>query len=295
MAQTATSGLPIDDYNPNKGASVTLTFNEGLVVSVKQNGDIEQKNTNLLQEGRKLSSVIEEEKSTASPEVSRMVTRECVIIKTLKDENKVMYFPDGTITHTDLKHGVWRSINPKGVYRERNVRANTAFDTKGKYRSVTKVDPESNATVEIREDGLLKVTYADRRILLVFPDKTQMLITRTGPMEEGSAVKTTLVLKEGYAPVRIINDPVKARSNTIIGIGGTDALMGKDSIMERSNGGIVSEVLLPDRTILQTYFEKQEQAGYNCFSKSLIHLVKRDDFSIVKVRQDGEVVLISAN
>lgn len=38
------------------------------------------------------------------------------------------------------------------------------------------------------------------------------------------------------------------RSGTIIGMGGTDALMGKDAIMERSFGGRVSELLLPDQT-----------------------------------------------
>jgi hypothetical protein len=39
-------------------------------------------------------------------------------------------------------------------------------------------------------------------------------------------------------------------------MGGTDALMGKDYIMERSNTGRISEVLLPDKTIVQSYFEK---------------------------------------
>ena len=90
--------------------------------------------------------------------------------------------------------------------------------------------------------------------------------------------------QEGYAPVRVINDPVKARSGTIIGMGGTDALMGKDSIMERSFGGLVSELLLPDRTTVSTYLEKQELRGYNRFCRSLIHLVKRDDFSVIKIR-----------
>lgn len=112
------------------------------------------------------------------------------------------------------------------------------------------MDPETSAVVEIREDGLLKITYADRKTLFVFPDNTHLLIMKSGPAEEGSAVTTTLVKKEGFAPVRIISDPVKARANTIIGLGGTDALMGKDNIMERSNGGVISEVLLPDRTIV---------------------------------------------
>jgi len=158
-----------------------------------------------------------------------------------------------------------------------------------------KIDPETNAKVLIREDGLLKVIYPDRRTLLVFPDHSEILITRTGPAEEGSAMTTTLFKKEGYAPVKITSDPVKARSGTIIGLGGTDALMGKDSIMERSFGGLISETYLPDRSVVQTYLEKQELPGYNKYSTSLIHLLKRDDFSMIKVRQDGEVVVITAS
>lgn len=146
------------------------------------------------------------------------------------------------------------------------MKDNQVEDLHKKLKTVTKIDPETGAVVDIREDGLLRVTYIDRRTLLIFPDTTEILVTKTGPMEEGSAVTTTLIRKENFAPVRIIQDPVKARSNTIIGLGGTDALMGKDNIMERSNGGVISEVLLPDRTILQTYMEMQELPGYNKFS-----------------------------
>lgn len=101
--------------------------------------------------------------------------------------------------------------------------------------------------------------------------------------------------KDGYSPVKITFDPIKARAATIIGLGGADALMGRDGIMERSHGGLICETFLPDRSIVQTYLEKQELPGYNKSCKSLIHLVKRDDYSIIKVRQDGEVVIITAN
>jgi len=55
--------------------------------------------------------------------------------------------------------------------------------------------------------------------------------------------------KEGYAPVRQVYDPVKARARTVIGLGGTDALMGADNLMERTNTGLITEVLLPDGTV----------------------------------------------
>jgi hypothetical protein len=193
--------------------------------------------------------VLQEELSTDSQEVSRLVTRQAVVIKTLKDGNKVMYFPDGTITRTNLKQGIWVTTNPKGIVRERTLKNGSIKDSRNRLETITKIDPETSAVAEIREDGLLKITYVDRRVLLIFPDHTQVLVTKSGPLEEGSAVTTILVKKENYAPVRVISDPVKARSNTIIGLGGTDSLMGKDNIMERSNGGVISEVLLPDRTV----------------------------------------------
>jgi hypothetical protein len=46
---------------------------------------------------------------------------------------------------------------------------------------------------------------------------------------------------------------------------------------------------------VQSYLEKQELEGYNRFSTSMIHIIRRADFSVVKVRQDGEVVIITAN
>lgn len=66
------------------------------------------------------------------------------------------------------------------------------------------MDPETSAVVENREDGFLKIKYADRKTLYIFPDNTNVLVKKSGPMEEGSALTTTLFKKEGYAPVRII-------------------------------------------------------------------------------------------
>jgi hypothetical protein len=58
------------------------------------------------------------------------------------------------------------------------------------------------------------------------------------------------VSKEGFVPVKQIYDPVKARAKTTIGLGGTDSLMGIESVMERTNNGRITEVLLPDKTIV---------------------------------------------
>ena len=85
------------------------------------------------------------------------------------------------------------------------------------------------------------------------PDGTNILKKKR---DNGEAGIVTIITKDKFVPVRIIYDPVKARARTIIGLGGTDALMGKDNIMERTNTGRISEVLLPDKTIVQSYLEK---------------------------------------
>jgi hypothetical protein len=36
-------------------------------------------------------------------------------------------------------------------------------------------------------------------------------------------------------------------------LGGTDALMGIESLMERTNDGRITEVLMPDKTVVQSY------------------------------------------
>jgi len=42
----------------------------------------------------------------------------------------------------------------------------------------------------------------------------------------------------------------------VIGLGGADSMMGIENIMERTNNGKVTEVLLPDKTIVQSYQER---------------------------------------
>jgi hypothetical protein len=126
----------------------------------------------------------------------------------------------------------------------------------------------------------------------MFPDGTQILTSKNPDSANGNI---TVITKEGYAPVRQIYDAVKARAKSVIGMGGTDALIGIEKIMERSNNGKLTEVLLPDKSIVQSYQERQELEGYNNFMTNMVHLIRRDDFSIVKVRQDGEVVLLSSN
>ena len=218
-----------------------------------------------------------------------MITRSGQVIRYLADGNFQILYPDGTVTGQDKRKGVWMTTNQKGVRRSRKLRDNTICDEPRRLKINEKIDPETNARVQVREDGVLVINYIDESRLVMFSDGTE-IFTR----KEGQTVYT-LVTKTGFVPVRQTYDPVKARSKTIIGLGGTDALMGIENIMERCNDGRITEVLLPDKSVVQSYLERQELEGYNNFMTNMVHIIKRDDYSVIKVRQDGEVVVISAN
>ena len=228
-------------------------------------------------------------------ETMRTVTRAGSLIRYLKDGNQIIYLRDGTITKTDHRRGIWTTINDKGVVRERNLRTGVVRDDINRLQVNRKTDPETAAVLYVREDGFLKICYNDGSTLCIFADHTRIYTHKAPSDNEATRVIRSFYEKDGYATVKITYDPVKARAGTTIGLGGADALMGRDGIMERSNDGKISEVFLPDRTIVSTFFEKQELPGVNKFSKSLVHLIQRDDYSIIKVRQDGEIVLVTAN
>ena len=71
--------------------------------------------------------------------------------------------------------------------------------------------------------------------------------------------------------------------------------MGSDSLMERSNDGYLVTTRLPDNSIVESYRERQELEGYNQTEINTVHLIRLFDLSVIKVKQSGEVVLVSSN
>jgi len=93
----------------------------------------------------------------------------------MADGNFIIYFPDGTITSTDMRKGIWTTSNAKGVKRIRKTKGRIILDEVTKMKIETKVDPETNAVLEIREDKVLCVKYIDQSQLIIFPDGTNVL------------------------------------------------------------------------------------------------------------------------
>jgi hypothetical protein len=199
------------------------------------------------------NSMVQDSELESKIENQRVITVNGEIIRYMADGNFIIYYSDGTLTYSDKRKGIWYTVNASGVRRVRRVKDRTIADDMTPLKIDTKIDPETNATVKIREDGVLTIEYIDQSRLIVMPDGTNILRKKRANDEAGTI---TFITKEGFVPIRQIYDPVKARAKTVIGLGGTDALMGKDNIMERTNTGMISEVCLPDKTIISSYQEK---------------------------------------
>jgi len=115
------------------------------------------------------------------------------------DGNTIIYFPDGTLTYTDKRKGIWYTINPQGVKRVRKIQDGTICDETTKLKITTKIDPETNATLKIREDGVLSVNYIDSTQYIIMPDNTNIIKKKWSESEGGTV---TFITKDGYAPVR---------------------------------------------------------------------------------------------
>lgn len=110
-----------------------------------------------------------------------------------------------------------------------------------------------------------------------------------------SPKKDSIIIEHpDFSTIKVLFDEVKARTDSVIGLGSAYANVGFDNLFDRSNNGIIIETYLPDGTKVVGYKEKQELPGYNLFQTNHIHLIYFDDGSIAKVLDNGEIVFISA-
>lgn len=94
------------------------------------------------------------------------------MIRYFLDGNMQIFYPDGTITTTDKRKGLWVTVNPKGIKRVRKLQDNLVYDEPKKLKINDKLDPETSAQIKVREDGVLTIRYPDESRLVMFPDGT---------------------------------------------------------------------------------------------------------------------------
>ena len=143
--------------------------------------------------------LMKDSKGEEQTEVERIVTTSSDIIRKMADGNIIVYFSDGSCTHSDKRRGIWYTVNAHGVKRVRKLKGRVIVDEEKRLETRTKVDPETNATLKIREDGVLSIDYIDQTSLKIMPDGTSILRKKRS---DGEAGTITYITKEGYAPVR---------------------------------------------------------------------------------------------
>ncbi len=100
------------------------------------------------------------------------------------------------MTIQDRRKGIWTTTNPKGVRRVRRLKDNSVTDEPRRLKLTEKIDPETNALVSVREDGVLTIKYVDDSRLVMFQDGTEIFTRK----EEQTVF--TLISRAGFIPVR---------------------------------------------------------------------------------------------
>lgn len=57
-------------------------------------------------------------------------------------------------------------MNSKGIKRVRKLRDNSVVDESKRLKLTEKIDPETNARVVIREDGVMTIYYVNESVLV---------------------------------------------------------------------------------------------------------------------------------
>jgi hypothetical protein len=244
------------------GLELNFTLDTGLIVKIFPQGEI-------LQE------------KPGTEEENRIIFTNGSIANYYKDGSITIYMPTGEISHLN-KDKLLIITNNKG--KRVAKRQKLAYQMES-IKITSLIDAETLAKVTIREDLAMTLKFQDNSFAVFHADGTRIYTS--------SDKNTIFIESPGYSPVRLVKDPIKARQNTVIGLGSSDSGLGAEDIMLRSNDGILIETILPNHTKIQSFVQKQELEAYNQFAVNRINLVIRKDGTVLKTAQDGEIVFIT--
>jgi hypothetical protein len=70
--------------------------------------------------------------------------------------------------------------------------------------------------------------------------------------------------------------------------------LGHDDLMTRSFDGRLSKIIFPDKTLVYTYKEKKATDQFDILTFNTINLIYRPDGTVIRIQQDGDIVIVSA-
>ena len=82
---------------------------------------------------------------------------------------------------------------------------------------------------------------------------------------------------------------------TTIAAGSTEALIGSDNLMNRTNDGRLVKVILPDKTLVYVYKEKQSTELFETYMYNTIIFIYKLDGDVIRISQSGDIVIVSSN
>jgi len=247
-------------------ALATLTLNNGLYIQYMGNGYVSQ-------------TCFGAELGQGRAEVNRICTKYGAIIRQFANRDAEVLYPDGEVAHFHKDDMSWTIINNKG--KRRHFKDGVSRDIEP-IPCACETDPESHATMMIREDDVVTVRYADRGYFCQHKDGTQMF---TSP--DCTEIR---IEKPGFAShkLRIVVADEDAAGQR----GGKMGNLLK--VEERSVDGRIVETFLPDGSMSQTFLDNVACEDGSCEPRYR-HILKRADLSVVVIDSSGNISLISSN
>ena len=260
----------------NDGCVTSLTLNDGLIVHIEPNGDIIQKHY----------------KNDSSEENSlnenyRLITSKASVIRYMENGDINILYSSGNTS--EIKEGKIYNINNKGQKTIKDIKTGDITNSNNEY-FIEHYDPESLSRTIVREDNVKTIIYPDGSRIALHNDGTKIYSSPIVKELNHFTIENNL-----YATTEIYYDEVKKRTQTTIAAGSTEALIGSDNLMNRTNDGRLVKIILPDKTIVYVYKEKQSTELFETYMYNTIIFIYKLDGDVVRISQSGDIVIVSSN
>ena len=264
----------------NDGCVTTLTLKDGLIIQIEPNGDIIQKHY-------KNHNNINDSQQEEENENYRMISSKASIIKYMNNgEINILYCSGNT---SSIKDGKICNINNKGQKIIKDANTGEIDEEQPVFFS-EHYDPESLSRTIVREDNVKIIQYPDGSKIVLHNDGTKIYTSAT--VKE---IYHYTIEKDSYASIDIVYDAVKKRTQTTIAAGSTEALIGSDDLMNRTFDGRLSKVILPDKTLIYVYKEKQSTELFETYTYNTIIFIYKNEGDVIRISQSGDIAIVTSN
>ena len=261
----------------NDGCVTSLTLNDGLIIHIEPNGDIIQKhyrNNN-------------NEENEESKENYRLITSKASVIRYMENGNiNILYCTGNT---SEIKDGKIYNINNKGQKTIKDVSTGEITQDESVY-FIEHYDQESLSRTIIREDNVKTILYPDGSRIALHNDGTKIYSSPIVKELNHFSIENDI-----FATTEIYYDEIKKRTQTTIAAGSTEALIGSDNLMNRAYDGRLVKIILPDKTLVYVYKEKQSTELFETYMFNTIIFIYKLDGDVIRISQSGDIVVVSSN